>query len=490
MLNIRTHIRTRILVLTGTVIVMLMLAISFILLIKWRELIISNQSENAVSITRTFSVTVIDAIIFEEQSLYRKENVLETYVENFIARLGNVHYAAIFDSTGAPVVQLSGHPRYDPSLPVVARPGAGSAREVRIFEHAQFGWTMEVRQPLIFFGRQWGFATIGFEAQPLRDEIRSVFFLLLISTVVITLAVLLILYVLITRMTASIEELVRAIDTIDFHSDTRIDLAEQKDEIGFFFQHFRLLQDRLETSRQALERAQRQIYQAEKLASIGRLASGVAHQVNNPLNGIKSCLYAMQQAPLSAERTREYLQLINEGIDDIETVVRKLLDYARQQSTSESRIDINDAIRKVIGLFELRLKEKNIEIRLELAKEIHPVRIDYHLFQEVVMNLILNSADAIERTGAIGITTGDDGASRVFMEIRDNGTGISPDIMEHIFEPFFTTKDVGIGTGLGLSVCMGIIESHGGRIDVRSTPDIETVFRIALPADENETADH
>ncbi|MFZ4619545.1 MAG: sensor histidine kinase [Bacteroidota bacterium] len=481
MLNFRSSLRGRILLMTGSVITLLMLIISFVILFKWREMIIQNQSGNAVSISRTFAVTVVDAMIFEEKSVYKKENILETYVESFINRLGNVHYVVIFDKSGNSIVQITDHPEDDQYQPIVSDISQSHSGQVRIYEHPQFGWTMEVRQPLLFSGTQWGVAKIGFEAHSIRNEISSVFFLLLSATVIITSVVLIILYMMINRMTSSIERLVRAIDSIDFTSVLPSGLHQPQDEIGYFYQHFRLLQARLDTSKRALEQAQKQVYQAEKLASIGRLASGVAHQVNNPLNGIKSCLYAIKQDPHDQERIREYLPLINEGIDDIEIVVKKLLGFARQQSTSEHRININDAIHKVMNLFELRLKEKKIEIRTALAENLGEVRIDLHLFQEVVMNLILNSYDAIEQNGVISITTFNADADHVRMEIRDNGTGIGPDDLKRIFDPFFTTKDVGIGTGLGLSVCMGIIESHGGRIDVQSTINEETIFIITLP---------
>ncbi len=483
MLNIRSHIRLRILFLTGTVIILLMLVISFVLLFKWRELIIQNRSENAVSISQTFAVTVIDAMIFEEKSTYKKENILETYVENFIERLENVTYVVIFDKNGAPIVQISDHPQSDPTLPIIQTNTDSHTRQVRIYEHPIFGWTMEVHQPLIFSGKIWGTANIGFNAESIRKEIQNIFFLLLSATVIITSVVILILYILIKRMTSSIEKLVLAIDTIDFKSGIHFDLPPEQDEIGFFYQHFKLLQERLAASKQDLEKAQQQVYQAEKLASIGRLASGVAHQVNNPLNGIKSCLYAIKQNPNDQKKISEYLHLINDGIDDIETVVKKLLGFARQQSTSESLIDINEAIRKVVNLFELRLKEKKIDITIHCNENIGNVRIDYHLFQEVVMNLILNSYDAIEHHGVITITTGINDDTHIFMEIKDNGIGISQEDLKKIFDPFFTTKDVGTGTGLGLSVCMGIIESHGGRIEVHSKQNIETVFRIIMPLD-------
>ncbi len=489
--NVRSSLRTRILLLTGTVVVLLMLVISFILLFKWREIIIQKEADNAAAVSKTFAVTVLDAMIFEQTSEYRKEFILETYVENFIQRMGNVTYVEILDRTGMPIIRIPGEPGNTSPLLFDHRQVSRGVQETVIYENPVCGWTVEVTQPLFFSRTYWGNARIGFNAQPVRDEISSVFFLLLSSTITVTSIVLLILYVSINRMTASIERLVRAIDSIDFSSDAVIDAPRQQDEIGYFYRHFILLQERLDNSKRALEQAQQQIYHAEKLASIGRLASGVAHQVNNPLNGIKSCLYAIKRNPADTMKSLEYLELINEGIESIEVVVKKLLGFARQQPVSEQLIAVNDAIRKVTSLFELRLKEKQIEVRLELQEGLAPVRIDDHLFQEVVMNLLLNSYDAITRNGVITFTTGQQPNGMVFMSITDNGEGISPTDQKKIFDPFFTTKAVGTGTGLGLSVCMGIIESHGGRIDVRSTPNTATTFTIHLPADhEEETAHH
>ena len=168
--------------------------------------------------------------------------------------------------------------------------------------------------------------------------------------------------------------------------------------------------------------------------------------------------------------------------------MKKLLGFARQQPSSENLIDINDSIVQVTKFFELRLKEKEIDIRLNLENQLGSVKIDYHLFQEVVMNLLLNSYDAITGNGIITISTGRVDNSYVFMKIEDNGTGISEENLKKIFDPFFTTKDIGTGTGLGLSVCLGIIESHGGNIDVQSTENSGTVFTITLPnVNEDET---
>jgi two-component system, NtrC family, sensor kinase len=481
MFKLRTSLKTRILFLIGTVIILLMLLISFVFLLNWRQIIIQKQSENAISISKTFGVTVIDALIFEETGFYQKENILETYIENFINRLGNVKYVVLFDKNNNLIIELTRGGMSVSPQSFKPEPTAPLTEEVRIFNDPHFEWVMEVNQPFIFSGKNWGSAKIGFDAQPIRDEISNVFFLLLAATILLTSTILIILFYAINHMTSSLEKLVHEIDKIDFVSEVDISLPEQHDEIGFLYHHFGLLTDRLENSRKDLEKAQKQIYQAEKLASIGRLASGVAHQVNNPLNGIKSCLYAIQQKQIENPQVNEYLNLINEGIENIETVVKKLLGFARQQSTSESLININDAIMKVTNFFEVRLKEKKIDIDLMLAEELSEMKIDYHLFQEVIMNLLLNSEDAIEREGKITITTGTEDDEHIFIKVVDTGCGINKEDLKKIFDPFYTTKEVGTGTGLGLSVCLGIIESHGGKIDVQSSENTGTTFKIILP---------
>ena len=477
----RSSLKTRILFLIGSVVVVLMLLISSVLLLQWRSNIMKKQTESAVAVSRTFAVTVIDAMIFEEKSVIQKEDLLSTYVENFIARLGTVRYVALFDANGAPILTRV----QDAAMP-------GSVESGRVFSamldegtiirrDPQFGWILEADLALVSSGKVWGTAVIGFDAQSIRNEIQEVFFILLFATVVITSVVLLILFYSIQYLTSSLETLVQQIDKIDFISNVDVTLPVQNDEIGFLFSRFELMVDRLEYSKKELEQAQKQIYQAEKLASIGRLASGVAHQVNNPLNGIKSCLYAIQQEPFNAVQAKNYLDLINEGITSIETVVKKLLGFARQRSISEDVVDINESIMQVIRLFDLRLREKNIEITASLAEVICAVRIDTHLIQEVIMNLLLNSYDAVENGGAITITTGIDDQECVFIRIRDTGSGIQQADLKKIFDPFFTTKAEGTGTGLGLSVCLGIIESHGGHITVHSIPEMETNFTITLP---------
>ncbi|MHC1739178.1 MAG: ATP-binding protein [Ignavibacteriaceae bacterium] len=486
----KSNLRNRILAITAFVIISLMLFISVILLFQWREIIISKETNTVRSISNTFAVTVVDALIFEEKSIFQKDNILETYIDNFINRLGNVKYVVIYDRGGNRIINrfLNENKEIVSDEKLGFRLASLSREIVSISNDKKFGWTNEVKLPFNFANKVWGAAVIGFDAEPLRGEIRSLFFILLGATILVTLFVLTILFFSINHVTSSLDRLVLEIDKIDLTSDYNISLPVKDDEIGFLYHHFRLLTERLNNSKRQLERAQKQIYQAEKLASIGRLAAGVAHQVNNPLNGIKSCIYALNREPENLEQNKEYLALIDEGITNIETIVKKLLGFARQQSKSDNLININDTIEKVITLFDYRIKDKKISLKPHLNELLPSIRGDYHLIQEVVMNLLLNSLDAIEEEGTIEIRTDFSGEQNVVISVKDNGTGIKKENLKDIFEPFYTTKELGVGTGLGLSASLDIIHAHNGKITVESTEGVETTFTVILPignTDEN-----
>jgi two-component system, NtrC family, sensor kinase len=472
-------LRGRILVFTGGVLLSLLLIISQVLLYQWREVIIAKQYDAAIAVTRTFSVTVIDAIIREDQAGGPRESILQTSMNDFMRSINNVKYVVVTDQEG----QTRAASPSGAGMLVAHGPDRrlAGAQHVRIYNDPAYSWVIEVRLPLGVARKSWGVATIGFDATPIRDELRGLFVLLFVTTMMVSCATLIVLYFFASKLTTSLRKLVKEIDSVELGHAKVPALPQRGDDVAFLFDRFDLMKKRIDQSRLQLENAQRQVYQAEKLASIGRLASGVAHQVNNPLNGIRTCLYAITREPENLAQTREYIELIDEGITSIETVVQKLLGFARQQSSGVSLIDVTESTRKVVGLFDLRLKEKRIRVVLDLPDGLPPVSIDYHLFQEVVMNLLLNSYDAVAEGGEIAITARQDTPSTICLSVRDNGGGIAAEDLSRIFEPFFTTKEIGTGTGLGLSVCQSIVESHGGRITALAGEGGGAEFVVTLP---------
>lgn len=483
----QSGIKIRIMLFTGSVITLIMMTISITILFQWRAIIIEKQIANSESVANAFSIPALDALIYAEQEELQKEDLLETYIDNYMTKVVGIKYISIIDDD-LKVIAHSNRKEFNRQLNDEISRKLISIHTIvsAIYHNDKEGWIIETATPLQIAGKRWGVARIGFDAEPIRKQIGSIFFLLFALTLIVNAGTLFVLYLLINKITSSLNKLVVEVEKFDFDSDASFNLPETNDEIGILVFQFNNLKKRLSLSKQQLAKAQKQIYQSEKLASIGRLASGVAHEINNPLNGIKNCLYAIHKEPDNLDQTKEYLTLINEGMDYIENVVQKLLGFARKQSTTLEMIDINDLILKVVRLLEYKIKQKNIELTLTLKEGLPVFKADSQLVQEVIMNLLMNSVDAVAESGKITVTSGINEEKRIVFSVADNGTGIAPDELQNIFDPFYTTKEPGIGTGLGLSVSLGIVEQHGGKISVESTPSVETKFTVILPIEGND----
>jgi two-component system, NtrC family, sensor kinase len=195
-------------------------------------------------------------------------------------------------------------------------------------------------------------------------------------------------------------------------------------------------------------------------------------------------VYGIQNDPENHEQTRQYLALINEGLEQIESVVTKLLGYSRQRPKTPEVIQPEKPVKVVLDLLKYRINEKNVQVTIDQAPDLPTLKADPNLIQEMLMNLILNSLDAVGDNGKIAIGINKSGPGNLELTVFDNGMGIPDDEQEKIFDPFYTTKDTGKGTGLGLSVTLGIVEAHNGTIRVQSQPGAGTTFTITLPAEE------
>ncbi|MBW7957714.1 MAG: cache domain-containing protein [Deltaproteobacteria bacterium] len=222
------------------------------------------------------------------------------------------------------------------------------------------------------------------------------------------------------------------------------------------------------------------IISSEKLAAVGQLAAGIAHEVNNPLGGILNCLYNLRNRKLTDERKAEYVDFMEDGIKRVQNIVRQLLDFSQQHAPELSLTDINSIIEGIIPLFRHSVRGKEVRLLVNLSQGLPRILVDRHQIEQILVNLILNAVQAVSSEGLIEVTTRRDG-NWFCIQIADNGCGIPQENLGRVFDPFFTTKGVGRGTGLGLSVSRGIIERHKGRIEVESQPGKGSTFRVLLP---------
>ena len=244
-----------------------------------------------------------------------------------------------------------------------------------------------------------------------------------------------------------------------------------------------MLDSIIERERTQKEIAKKQIVQSEKMAVIGRLASGIAHELNNPLTGILTYSNIMLEEMKDTKHEQDIVIIINEAIRCRDTV-RGLLDFSRETNPELRPLDLNHLIADTVSILERTHGFNNIVIEKYFADKIPLAGMDVNQMKSVVNNLLINAVDAMPYGGVIKIRTGlDEKNGRVFMKIEDNGTGIKKENLELIFDPFFTVKEPGKGTGLGLFVTYNIVERHGGVIRVESEEGIGTAFTVELPVD-------
>jgi len=253
--------------------------------------------------------------------------------------------------------------------------------------------------------------------------------------------------------------------------------------IGFFHD----LREELRM-KEELGKTQLQLLQAEKMSSLGKLAAGVAHQLNNPLGGITLFTKLILEEYDLEDGAKEDLNRILRDAKRCRDTVKELLEFTRQTRQLMRPHDINRSLTRTLFLLESQTLFHNIEIVKELDASLPPVLSDIQQLYHLFMNIILNAAQAMEGKGALTIKSyllpdGD----KVCIEISDTGPGISSENLPHIFEPFFTTKEEGKGTGLGLSLAYRIVQNHGGSIQADSVPGNGTTFTIVLPVGSKKT---
>ncbi len=236
------------------------------------------------------------------------------------------------------------------------------------------------------------------------------------------------------------------------------------------------------TEQQALET---QLVQSEKLAAVGQLVSGVAHELNNPLTSIAGLSEFLLEQKELGKKDRGHLQVIQEQAERAGRIVRNLLTFARKGSAERVPVDLNEVIRRTLSLTAYDLKLKDVTVERELSGALPDVFGDRHGLQQVVLNLVTNAAQAVaenprERSREITVSTWFDG--QVHLRVADTGPGIPEEVAQSVFTPFFTTKEPGKGTGLGLSITYSIVESHGGQITLEPrSPRGGAAFRVDLP---------
>ena len=261
------------------------------------------------------------------------------------------------------------------------------------------------------------------------------------------------------------------------------------DEVKALGRTLRGLREDVEHTHSELEKSREHLLQAEKMALVGKLAAGVAHTIRNPLTSVKMRLFSLGRTLDLAAPQKEDFEVISEEIGHIDTIVQNFLEFSRPPKLKMQKVSPSEVVDLVIRLLEHRLKSYDVDIEIIRKERLPEIEVDPEQLKEVLVNLIINACEAMDRGGSIVIHEEEsflEPLGRVIMiRLTDNGPGIRESIKEKVFEPFFTTKEE--GSGLGLSIASRIVVEHGGRLDLSSEEGQGSTFLITLPINPGKT---
>lgn len=316
---------------------------------------------------------------------------------------------------------------------------------------------------------------IAWADEKMQINNRSLLFIGIVSFVLVSITLLIMFN---TLVVSRLERLSTAMTAFPETEPDRALLSIGNDEIADLSEQFVELCKRLTQSRTELDNTRRQAWLNEKMASLGILSAGIAHEVNNPLGGMLNLVKSLRENPQDIEMQERYLPLIDKGLKRIEHTMRQLLNFGRQETLQYRKIEVGELLSECLELLSYKLKGITIEQEYKLEQEYY---VDAEALKQIFINLGLNGIQAMPNGGTLTIASKliDD---KLHFRFKDTGIGINEEDMTHIFDPFFTTKDVGVGTGLGLSVTYSLIGQMNGSISVESIAGIGTEFTVIIPA--------
>jgi len=479
---IKLGLRVRFFLYSNTLIVVTMTMVTVLGMMYERRIRYEGIVSHGRSLVEAMAIPMSGAAYPHESGRELGMGTIEAYISEIMTRNRDfMRYVVVTDSYGT--VTHSSRPdlvgrRFDRARSGVNDDDAHLVTENLVEEGEDL---IEIRLAYGNRGEFSGLLAVGFSLEPIERQVREV------ASRAALVALLLMLGN--SIMTALyVETLIRPIlnlnQTIKRAGEGNLTVRAQTrggDEVAELADVFNRMMDELEASREREKLQRAQLAHTEKMAAVGTLAAGVAHEVNNPLAGVLASIENLRDNPDDKEMRDRYLELIADGLRRIERTVANLLNFARQREIKLEPTSISHNLRHVVELVGYQLRASGVEVKIDFDANPAVVEADHFQMEQLFLNLVLNALDAMKDGGTIFLRTRVRGG-KVIAEVRDTGHGIPVEIRDRIFDPFFTTREVGEGTGLGLAVSGSIVAVHGGRIELETSVGRGTTFRVIMAA--------
>lgn len=443
-----------------------------------KDFLYERLSQKGEILVSAMAIPIINALLYEELGIISEGGLLDNFVADIMANeLLRPLYAVVVDQEG----KVLAHNRFseygnvysDPST--LADIAGTSFRQRSLVYEGQQALNMAV--PLAIAGKRWGCLCIGVPLGPLQQELRSLATHIILFSAGFSFLALILFYLVGEGLARPLVALARQMEQVNEGDLPNLAEATRQDEIGLLQTNFRRMLGRLRRSEVERETTFARMLENERLATLGKFVSGVAHEVNNPLAGIQGALYHIEQK--GGATVRRYTALVESGVERIGKIVGQLLDLSRAAALETEEIDSRALYEEVALFARMALKSRMVLLR---ARNLCPparLLLDRDKVHQVALNLLLNAADAVGEGGTVEFECSL-AQGWYCLAVRDAGSGIPEAICDRIFDPFFTTKEPGKGSGMGLAVSRSVAESHGGTLEYTCEGG-QTVFTLKIP---------
>ncbi len=462
------------------------------------SLIISREKKlyTADTIHQAKMIAEISGVIFTNALVYKElglvDNVgltdyLDYYVSDILSKEKRVLYLVVLDPLGR-VLSHNDISEYGKIYTDPVTEEALQATEIRVqrVKNSQGIETIDVAAPLKISTKSWGVCRIGFSLEDVNEGVRTLRNEILSMVSLMLLGALVVIGIAGRAFATPLINLAKTMDLITEKGNLDIHYHipnQRNDEIGRLQASFSWMINKLQKADREKIETMDLMCQTDKMATVGNLAAGVAHEINNPLGGVILCFNNFTKDDMDEESRKTHIEVINSGLLKIQTTVQGLLDFARKTPiiiVPSSICKILDECLKLVSTFLIKHK---ITVHRESCSGMPLIPVDPAKIEQVFLNIIINAVHAMAEGGALFLAVKKE-EDMCILTITDTGPGIDSEVLSRIFDPFFTTKDPGKGTGLGLSVCKSIIEQHGGRIKIELEEGRGARFVISLPLKE------
>lgn len=451
-----------------------------------RDLLYSSLEREGREMLTSLSSPIINALLYEEMGVIEEGGLLDNFIEEIMKNKDlKVVCAFVTDQQGKVLAhnQYTEYGKIYSDYLITSAIAEGRYHSIIRYDTTRSERLLDMAMPLHIYGKSWGVLRVGISTTPLELQLRQLAQRIIITSSAFFVLGVLASYLIGRNMAAPLQKLSDAMRSIST-DNLLVDLPpERPDEIGALQHSFTNMLARLQQSEAERSRAVSQLIQSEKLASLGKIVAGVAHEVNNPLGAITTCIYNIEQNSGTYQRN---LEMMKQGVERISRIVRQLNDFSRTATLELEPVGSEIFFSESLEFIKLALK--NYSVRIVAEDHCTPpilLRVDKGKIQQVLLNLALNAADASPEKGTIEFRAATT-SSCYQLQVIDFGTGIPDELQGQVFDIFFTTKPAGEGTGIGLAICKSIIELHRGSISLTSQPN-RTAFTICLPLTYTET---